>query len=169
MLCALSFRAFRRSLEDFTLAHHSKRQQCLILESGQISEDAIQLLLIFAIVGFLFEETNTLVRESKGSKHERLGLALEVLLLGFLAVLVHYISDGAEVNQKLFASTFQSFLLSLLNEGVSLRVPVREQNHHHSQNNQLLLFRVEARVIRQDILPEDVVNETLNYQVHLIL
>jgi len=94
---------------------------------------------------------------------------LEVSLLRLLAIFVHYIANDAEVDGKLFAATFLSFLLGLLNEGVPLGVSVREEDHHDPQDDSLLLVDLEFSVLGQDVLTEEVVDEVLHNLIHLVL
>ena len=150
------------------MAHHVKRQNSLVFKRGQIPQNSVHLILILVVVWLILQERETLIREGECSKQERFRLALEVLSLSLFAILVHHISDDGEINSKVLVSTFLSFSLGLFDEGVFLSMSMRKQDHHDSENNGFLLVRLERRVVGQKVFAKDMVDETLNDQVHLI-
>lgn len=125
--------------------------------------------MILVVIWLVLQESQTLIGEGKCRKQERFGFTLEILALSFLAVLVHHVSDDAEVDSKLLVAAHGSLALSFLNESISLGMSVGEQNHHHSKDHGLLLVGLEERVGTQEVAAKDVVDEALNDGIHFIL
>ena len=124
--------------------------------------------MILVVIWLVLQESQTLIGESKCRKQERFGFTLKILALSFLAVLVHHVSDDAEVDSKLLVAAQSSLALSFFNESISLGMSVGEQDHHHSKDHGLLLVGLEERVGTQEVAAKDVVDEALNDGIHFI-
>ena len=92
----------------------------------------------------------------------------EEALLGLLAVLVHNITNDAEVDGKLTTAALCRLFLRFLDESVILRVPVREEDHHDPQDDRFLLVHFERGVVRNDIFTEEMIDKVLYNLVHLV-
>lgn len=66
-------------------------------------------------------------------------------------------------------TTLVSLFLSLFDESVPLGMSMRKQNHHHPENDCFLLVDLKRGVVGQDAYTEDVIDEALDNQVHLVL
>jgi len=110
----------------------------LILEFSKVNSEAAKLLRI-VVVRLLLQEVQAFVGEGEGREQERLDREREESVLGFAAVLVHYIANDTEVNRVPGRALIES-LFDFMNEAIALVVSVREHNHHDTVCDFFLLF-----------------------------
>lgn len=109
-----------------SLFQWAERVDSLIFELMQVSKESFQLARILDIIWFIPQKCKTFIWEGKCSKHERLNWLWKVLVLCFLAVFVHYVTNNCEVNYWFKFPKLITLIHILLYELVIFGVSVRK-------------------------------------------
>lgn len=120
------------------LLHLLEAAKSLLGEVADVLQEPLNLLWLLLVVRLGVDEPDSVLAAGELDKEVGLDGVREESFLSLLAILVHDISHNCEVHVKIIWVLLH-LVSRLHDELVILRVPMREQEHHHALHHLLLL------------------------------